>query len=492
MNFENTKASDVWRLFQELSRIPRPSKHEQRVCNWLERFTQDHNLSYQRDQADNLVIQLPPTAGCQAAPPVILQAHTDMVCEKMPDSNHDFSQDPIRLIEKDGWLYGDRTTLGADNGIGVCMALAIAQDKALVHPALELLFTVDEETGMTGANALEAGFVNGSRLLNLDSEDEGVFTIGCAGGLRTKIELALTPNSVAEKYSPFKLSITELTGGHSGVNIHEQRANAIKVLVRALNSLRDQMSIRLLSLQAGNADNAIPRDAQAGMLLPTDQFDQARKIVQALQNDVRAEFSQTDPNIIIAIESIDQVQIIQAFDAASSAKVFDLLMALPHGVQRISTQFEGIVETSCNLAKATIDAEKNVLRVITSQRSFNQTCRDALTEQIGAVASLAGAQVKHSQGYPPWQPRQDSELLTICKNLYQDMNGQTPVVEVIHAGLECGIIESKCPGLDMISLGPTIENPHSPQERVNIDSVERVWEFLVQLLARLAGSGAAS
>lgn len=485
MKIKEAKAQTVWQLFKTLSDIPRPSKQEEKVCDWLEGLAREQGWVCRKDSVGNIVMEVPASVGYEAAPSVLLQAHTDMVCEKTPESDHDFNNDVIQLVERDGWVYGDQTTLGADNGIGVCMALGVALAKDARHPVLELLFTVDEETGLTGANALEAGFVNAERLINLDSEDEGVFTIGCAGGIRTTIELPVTTGSVSQDLEAYELRVDGLAGGHSGVNINEQRANAIKVMARALEQLRESVSVRLADLSGGNADNAIPRNANVIVLLPKEGIEQAQKILDELTLQLQEEFKPTDPNLDLTLNSAESNDVTQAMDAASSASVIDLLNALPHGVHRYSTEFDGIVETSNNLAKASLNVEKGCLVILTSQRSFKVTCRDELTEQIHAVATLAGAHAKNSLGYPSWQPRNDSELLTVCRKLYQELTGKEPVVEVIHAGLECGIIESKYPGMDMISLGPTIENPHSPEERVNIESVDKVWDFLVELLARL-------
>ena len=485
MKIEEAKAQAVWQLFRALSEIPRPSKREEKVCAWLEELAQQQGWGWRKDSVGNIVIEVAASGGYEAAEPVALQAHTDMVCEKTPESEHDFNRDAIQLVEKDGWVYGEQTTLGADNGLGVCLALAVALEKEAAHPALELLFTVDEETGLTGANALAAGMVKAKRLINLDSEDEGVFTIGCAGGIRTEIELPVASGSVAQDMGAYEINVGGLTGGHSGVNINEQRANAIKVVARALEHLRESVSIRLADLAGGNADNAIPRHAHATVLLPKDGFGQAQKILGELAAQLQGEFEQTDPKLVLSINPARQNDVTQALDAASSGSVIDLLNGLPHGVHRYSAEFEGIVETSNNLAKVSLNNEKGCLVVLTSQRSFKVSCRDELTEQIHAVATLAGAHAKNSLGYPAWQPQKKSALLELCQKLYQELMGQDAVVEVIHAGLECGIIESKCPGMDMISLGPTIENPHSPQERVDVESVDKVWAFLVELLARL-------
>jgi len=483
MKLKEAKAKQVWNLFEALSLIPRPSKQEEKVCDWLEGLASQYQREIMRDEVGNIVITIPATSGYENAPGVVIQAHTDMVCEKMPDKEHDFTKDPIRLKEKEGWVWADGTTLGADNGIGLCMGLSLLEEKDLPHAQIELLCTVDEETGLTGANSLQPGFVTGSRLINLDTEEEGVFTVGCAGGEQTDIMLPLAWQAPPPGFVFYQLKVAGLTGGHSGVNIHLQRANAICLTGACLNRMAVGSEVHLADLTGGNAHNAIARDARATVCLSPATAETLKKRVQSFENEIRTVFGQSDPDLAVHFEPVEiESQIIRA---DMVYRIYRLLHGLPHGVDRISTEYDGIVETSCNLAEVKINCDENFLHIVTSHRSFNPASQDLLTGRICALAEMAGARVTNSNSYPAWQPRVESELQKICGNLYQSLRGKPPVIEVIHAGLECGIIGDKHPGMDMISFGATIEDLHSPTERVNIESVDKVWAFLLKLLPEL-------
>ncbi len=482
MQLNDSNAKEVWDYFRQLSDIPRPSKKEDKVCDWLETLAEKKGLPCRKDAVGNIVIEVPPTDGYENAPGLIIQGHTDMVCEKTPDSEHNFDNDPIQWVEKDGWLYGNNTTLGSDNGIGVCMALALLEQSDLPHPKLELLFTVDEETGLTGADSLEEGFVKGQRLINLDSEDEGYFTIGCAGGIQTDMELDLTFIDAAADKQFVKLEVSDLTGGHSGVNIHENRANAILVLTVCLHQLSEAFEINLCSIEGGNAHNAIPRDAHAILAINQNDFEKIANPLLNFANYFSEGYKQTDPNLSLSLTKVDEQSSYMDLDTTQNAIL--LLGSLPHGPVVFAKDMAGLVETSSNLAQ--VKTSGKLLEVMTSQRSFEPSQLEKLTTKIHDIAAKYTARYVDSNGYPSWSPKWESEILETCKSLYKETAAKEPVVEVIHAGLECGIIDDKCPqDLDMISFGPTIENPHSPQERVNIETVDKVWDFLCKLIPLL-------
>ena len=485
MNIKDAQAQNVWSIFRQISQVPRTSKHEQQICLWLEEFAKNNNLAHRTDSAGNIVIELPATAGFEDSAAIVIQGHVDMVGVKDAESTHDFLKDPIKIIEKDdGWLYADGTTLGADNGLGISLGLALALEKEPAHPKIELLFTVDEETGLTGANALQEGFITGRRLLNVDSEEDS-FTAGCAGGKTTYTTVELQFDAVPAEFSPYILAVSGLKGGHSGISIHEQRANAIKLLTRTINALMQEFTLGIADIQGGTVHNAIPCDAQATICFDQANLEKAKKIIDSLVPSLKREFSTTDGDLTVQLNPHSQSDCSRVFAADIGAKVINLLMALPHGVHRFSRRFEGLVETSNNLAVVKTNTSENTLQIVTSQRSSEESNLQYITGRIIAAANLAGAKVKSSQGYPGWQPDMDSPLLAQCKKVYAELRGKEVHVEVVHAGLECGIIGKKFEGMDMISFGPTIQGAHSVTERVNIESVDNVWKFLLKLLATL-------
>ncbi len=473
--------------FERLSAVPRASKKEQAIAAWLEAWAAQCGLPSKRDQVGNLLITVPASRGCEKAPPVILQGHMDMVCEKTPESTHNFDTDPIRLIRDGDWLRADNTTLGADNGIAIAMAMAAAESKDLVRPPLELLFTVDEESGMSGALGLQKGFFSGRTLINLDSEDEGVFTIGCAGSRLTRLFLPLLYESVPTGYSSWRLKAKGMRGGHSGVNINEERANAVRVLVRALAFASHQSDLRLILIQGGTAHNAIPRDAEALFYAPCQTGDQPAALTAAVARAhelLRQEFQATDPELALELEPFAHPADDRAMTAACSAHVLDFLYALPHGVTTRAPGQPTLVETSNNMAK--VEIRNGCLEVLSSQRSLVMSRLDALTQRIEAIARLSGASWQSNTGYPSWQPDFESPFIRTCSGLYKKLFKKEPRVEVIHAGLECGIIGALVPGMQMVSIGVTLRDPHSPRERILISSIEPVWKFLTALLEELA------
>ena len=466
-------------LFTQIAAIPRASKNEAQIRSWLQAWAADHGLESRVDQAGNLLILAPASPGFEGAPTVILQGHLDMVCEKTPDSDHDFTRDPIRPIVDGDWLKADRTTLGADNGIAIALALALVQDEQVKHPPLELLFTVEEEKGITGAGQLEPDFLQGRLLLNLDSEDEGVFIAGSAGGQGCRLVLPLEYEEPPTSYQAFTLHAGGAQGGHSGVDIHKHRANAIKLLARALYKAHQATGIGLVSIQGGTAHNAIPREAQAVVVCAPEQLPALQKAVAEMDHKVRGEFALTDGGVCIKLSPMPEVQA-PPKAISGTDKALALLMVLPHGVAAMSSGVEGFVETSNNLAVVATGSQE--LTISLSQRSTVMSRLEELTSRIEAVAYLAGAQVTTSKAHPAWQPDMDSPLLKRCQAAYRQAFGKEAAVKMIHAGLECGIIGAKYEGMHMISLGPTIKDPHSPQERLHLPSVERVWLLLVEIL----------
>lgn len=476
----NSVTEKVLDIFTEISNVPRCSKNEEKIGKWLQNWAAERDLEYKTDKAGNVLIKVPGKNGLEKSQPIALQGHMDMVCEKTPDSTHDFSKDPIKLLEIDGWLTADKTTLGADNGIALAISLALADSQDIKHPPLELLFTVDEETGLTGANFIEPGFIDSKILLNIDSEDEGVLTIGCAGGKDTKIELPLNYIDANSYVSNFKISLTGLKGGHSGVDIIKNRANAIKLMARLLNRINNKFGLNIIDFNGGSAHNAIPRYCVCDVAIEENDLAELENELSEFQKIVSNEFKNED-KINFKIEKIDFVE--KIIDSVSSEKMIDLLIALPNGIFSMSEEIENLVETSNNEATANIIDGK--LHILSSQRSSVVSKLDNLTNKIEAVCRLANADYESGNGYPAWEPNWDSKLLAKCKQTYFDLFKKEPVVEIIHAGLECGIIGSKFEDMDMISIGPTIENPHSPDERMKISDIEKIWNFLIGLFQTL-------
>lgn len=466
----------VLTLFEQLSAIPRGTGREAELRDWLRAWADRRQLSWSVDEAGNLVIRVPATTGFENAPVIVLQGHMDMVCEKTPDSPHDFTRDPIHCIVEGEWLRADRTTLGADNGIAIALALALVENESVGHPPLELLFTVEEEVGIGGANKLQPGFAQGKILLNLDSEEEGTFIVGCAGGQTTRIFLPLNFENLPSKQA-FRLEVSGLQGGHSGVDIHKHRASANKLLARALAQLQKITPLRLVSMKGGTAHNAISRGAEAEIAFAPAQLERVEREAQDFQAVLRGEYAASDPDITLTLAPVAAEQ---AAAIADTARAIQLLTALPHGVAEMSASVPGFVETSNNLA--TVEIAEGALKVVTSQRSTVMSRLAELTERITAIGNLAGAEVASGDAYPGWQPDRDSQLVRRSVEVYSQAFGAAPKVEMIHAGLECGVIGGIFGGMDMISLGATIQNPHSPSERLHIPSVGRVWQYLVAFM----------
>ena len=486
MNIEHAYTNKILSAFEQISQIPRPSKKEEKIVAWLLNWAAENGLEARSDETLNILIEVPASPGFENSQTLVLQGHMDMVCEKSKGFSHDFDNDPIELVyTDDGWLTANQTTLGADNGIAIAMAMVAATDKSVAHPPLELLFTTDEETGLTGATSLKAGFIKGKQLLNIDSEDEGVFTVGCAGGEDACVRLPFLADESLPEYRALKLVGGGMSGGHSGVDIIEERANAIKLLFRAIHLVSKTTDVRISSVSGGTARNAIPRDAEAVLLVPESDVETAISLIGQLERELKSEYRKTDPNLCFKLtpESGD----FKAASAGTTRSAIDTVFAYPDGVAAMSKEIESLVETSNNLA--TVKVENGKLLILSNQRSSNMDSLALLCDRILSVARLAGAEGETSGGYPSWQPNMDSQLLARCLDVYEKRFGKKPVVEAIHAGLECGIIGSKYDGMDMISFGPTIKNPHCPDEKIDIDSIGKTWDFMVALFESYKQTG---
>lgn len=477
------KPPAVWKHFDHILTIPRASKDEARMRDYVLQVAQRNSLQHHIDETGNVVVRKPASAGHQGAKATIIQAHLDMVQQNNSDVSHDWARDPITPRLDGEYLNATGTTLGSDNGIGVAAMLALMDAKDLAHGPLELLFTVDEETGLTGAGGLAGDMLEGKQLINVDSEEEGSLTIGCAGGADSHLFLPLTKAPTPPNAKALSLLLAGLRGGHSGLDINLQRGNAVKLLSRALYAAHFVQPFRLQAIEGGNAHNAIPREASATVVL--ENAADADTLRAAINEEIQAicsEFRVADPNVKLAVDTADLPP--AAWDHATTAAVLRLLNALPHGVESMSQDIPGLVETSTNLA--VVGEFEDHVRVWMSTRSSVASAMAALRRRIRATARLAGADVREEGGYPGWKPNVDSRLLQVLKDVHKQVAGTVPEVCAVHAGLECGIIGEKYPGMDMISFGPQIEFPHSPDERVKIESVETFYRILTEALAKVA------
>ena len=478
---KDLKPHAVWKYFEEISQIPRCSKHEDKIRQYLLDFAKQHNLTSITGKAGNVVITKPATPDMENKPIVVLQSHMDMVCEKNSDVAHDFSTDPIKFKRNDDILTADGTSLGADDGIGIATTLAIFDDAMISHGPLEGLFTVDEETGLTGAFALGADMLNGRIMLNIDSEDFGVITIGCAGGGNSTITLPISQEKTPDDMLAFTLKIYGLRGGHSGVDVNEQRGNAIKVITRILWKTIQQYAIHLAEIHGGDKHNAIPREATATIVIKQQDAGSIRKLLLQEIKDIQREIKPIDPKLKLDITETDIPS--RVLNKSSMTTIVQLLHALPHGVDKMSYDISDLVETSTNLA--TIKTKESVMEILLSTRSSIMSALHDFRDRIHSIAVLAGATVQEDEPYPGWKPNLDSQLLKRSKQIFQEMYDIEPKVEAIHAGLECGIIGEKYPGMDMISIGPTIKYPHSPEEQVHIGTVDKFYKYIIKILEKI-------
>ncbi|MDD4427914.1 MAG: aminoacyl-histidine dipeptidase [Paludibacter sp.] len=469
----------LWNYFHQITRIPRPSKKEEKIAAFLVVFAQHHHLAVKKDDTGNLLISKPATPGYENNPTVILQAHIDMVCEKNADVAHNFETDAIQTYIEGDWVKAKGTTLGADNGIGMAMMLAVLAADNLQHPPLECLFTVDEETGLTGAFGLGKQLLTGDVLINLDSEDDGEIFIGCAGGIGTRALFTYENEPAPAGYFGFRVMVSGLAGGHSGGDIHLGRGNAIKLLNRYLWQLNQKMDVRLASFEGGNLHNAIPREATAFVAVPYAEKETIRVMLNVYIATVEEEFKDIEPNLRINLES--DVLPDKVMRKTFSDRLLQMLYACPHGVIAMSRAIPGLVETSTNLASVRMINARQI-EINTSQRSSSETAKADIATQLYAVFALAGAEIIQSDGYPGWQPNVDSAILKKSEAAYQHLFGDAPQVKAIHAGLECGLFLEKYPHLDMISIGPQMLGVHSPDERLSIQSTQKTWKWLIETL----------
>ncbi len=474
----------IWKHFDALRQIPRASKNEAAVREHVKKWAAGRRFETVQDRAGNLCVRVPATKGHEGARTVILQGHLDIVAEKNKNSAHDFDKDPIQIRVDGDWVVADDTTLGADNGIGVATAMACADDPAVVHGPLELLFTIDEETGLTGATELDGTILKGRTLLNLDSEEDGALFVGCAGGCTTEISFALSRASVSGSWAALRVEVTGLRGGHSGLNIHENRGNSIKILARVLHAWMQKHDVLVDSFDGGNKHNAIPREAAAVVLVPASFAAEAVAIAADQHKQIITEYVTIDPGLQVTVTRMDAVPA-KPGTAGDSKRLIAMLLAIPHGVISMSRDIAGLTETSTNLA--IIKTEGDKLAITTSSRSSVAAALRAVLDQNNAVLRLAGVQYEEVGAYPAWQPNMKSPLLQVCKRSYKGLYGKEPKVTAIHAGLECGIIADKVEGeVDIISYGPQLEGVHAPGEKVSISSVARFWDFHKKVLAELA------
>jgi len=472
---------EVWQYFEEICQIPRPSKKEEHIIQYLVDFAEENNLEYKQDSIGNVLIKKPASVGCENAPSVILQSHVDMVCEKHSHVRHDFERDSIKPVIEDGWVKATGTTLGADDGIGVATQLAVLASNEIKHGPIECLFTVDEETGLTGAFNLKKGFFDSKILLNLDSEDEGELFIGCAGGLDTVATFNIDKEEIPDTFFAIKLSVSGLKGGHSGDDIDKGLGNAVKIMNRFLWQSTREYGLRVHSFTGGNLRNAIAREATTIALVPLTQKEPIRIAFNVFYDEVCSELEKTEPGIKMHLESCDLPDYV--WTKEFQQQFLNSIYVCPHGVMEMSRKIAGLVETSTNLAA--IKEENDKIIVSTSQRSSIETAKENVAAMVRSSFELAGAKVKHGEGYPGWEPNTNSEILRITRDSYEELFGKTPIVRAIHAGLECGLFLEKYPDLDMISFGPTIKGAHSPEERLEIETVEKFWKHLLDVLNKI-------
>jgi dipeptidase D len=469
----------LWNYFEEICQIPRPSKKEEKVTVFLQEFAQKHELEIRVDEIGNVLIRKPETVGREDDPVVILQSHMDMVCEKNNDTVHDFDRDPIKPYIENGWVRAEGTTLGSDDGIGIAAQLAVLSATDLSHGPIECLFTVDEESGLTGAFALRPGFLSGRILLNLDSEDEGELFIGCAGGIDTVGTLKYTPEILTAGLFAARLDVKGLQGGHSGDDINKNRGNANKILNRFLIDAAKLFDLRIADFNGGNLRNAIAREASAIVVVPHSQKESLIVEWNVFASEMEFEFEFAEPKLKLHHQSVALPEFV--IDKETQGRLLKLIAACPHGVMEMSTRMPGMVETSTNLASVKFKGTDEII-LTTSQRSEIDSRKYMAAEMVESAMLLGGASVKHSEGYPGWTPNPDSEVAKITTQAYKKLFGNDPLVKSIHAGLECGLFLEKYPELDMVSFGPTIRGAHSPDERISIETVDKFWKLLVEVL----------
>ncbi|MDD2645844.1 MAG: aminoacyl-histidine dipeptidase [Bacteroides sp.] len=483
MKITDLNPKGIFHYFNEICKVPRPSKKEEKILAYLKQFAEEHQLEYQQDKIGNLLIKKEATAGKEKLKTIILQSHVDMVCEKNREVEHDFDKDAIIPVVDGEWLKAKGTTLGADNGIGVATQLAILAADDIKHGPIECLFTVDEETALTGAFHLEKNFLSGDILLNLDSEDEGEIFIGCAGGIDSVANYSYKEIDIPTNFFFFKVEVKGLTGGHSGGDIHLGRGNANKILNRFLSQSLERHDLYVCEIEGGNLRNAIPREAHAICAIPNDENKHnIRAELNIYMAEIEEELGIIEPNFTMTLESVSAQP--KAIDRETIANLVKSLYAVHHGVYSMSQDIPGLVETSSNLASIKM-MEGNKIKVETSQRSSITSSRDDMAKTVRSALELGGAEVTHRSAYPGWKPNTHSPILEVAEASYERLFGKKAAVKAIHAGLECGLFLDKYPQLDMISFGPTMRGVHSPDERLHIPSVDTFWKHLLDILEHI-------
>jgi len=472
----------LWNYFEDICQIPRPSKKEEKIIRFLLGFAEIHGLEARQDKIGNVLICKPATSGRGKDQVIVLQSHVDMVCEKNSETQHNFETDAIKPFVDDGWVRADGTTLGSDDGIGMAAQMAILTATDLSHGPIECLFTVDEETGLSGAFALQPGFLSGNTLLNLDSEDEGELFIGCAGGIDTVGTLNYSPEALPAGSFAIKLEVKGLQGGHSGDDINKNRGNANKILNRFLLDAAGKMNMRIATFNGGNLRNAIAREAFAMVVVSHSQKENLIVEWNVFSSEMEFEFERSEPKLKLHHQSVGLPEFV--IDLETQGRLLKLIAVCPHGVLEMSSRMIGMVETSTNLASVKFSGNNEIV-LVTSQRSEIDSRKYMAATMVESAMLLAGASVAHSDGYPGWTPNPDSAVAKIAAESYKKLFGNDPLIKSIHAGLECGLFLEKYPELDMVSFGPTIRGAHSPDERISIETVNKFWKLLVEVLQNI-------
>ena len=471
----------VWNYFEEICKYPRPSKKEEKIAEYVYSVGKKLGLQTEKDKFGNILIRKPATPGKENLKTVVLQSHIDMVCEKNRGVEHDFDNDPIQPYIDGDWVKAKGTTLGADNGIGAATALAVLESKEIEHGPIEALFTLDEETGLTGASSLKKGWLKADILINMDSEEIGTLFIGCAGGKNTAAKFKAKMEKAPKNYSSFELKVDGLKGGHSGLEIHVGRGNAVKIVNRLIWEYSQDYLIRLASINGGNKHNAIPREAFAVVAVPKKDEKKLKKFVNKYNDIVKSEYAAVEPDLSVSIEKHEMPA--KFMDEKTQRKLINALYAVPHGVIKMSNDIKGLVETSTNLA--VVETSGKNVNIVTSQRSSVASENEDIVNMVTTVFMLSGAEISYGDGYPGWKPDVNSDILKVFKSTFTRMYGKEPEVTAIHAGLECGIIKEKYPDMDMISFGPTMFGVHSPDEKLQISTVPEFWNQLTNSLKNI-------
>lgn len=478
MEITQLQPQKVWQYFHEIMQVPRPSKKEEKIIAYLLETANKLGVEVEQDEIGNVLMRKPATKGKENVTPVVFQSHMDMVCEKNADSDFNFDTDPIQAEIEDGWLISKETTLGADDGIGMAIQLALLADDTLEHGPLECLFTVDEETGLTGAKELKENWLKGKMLLNLDSEDEGQFFIGCAGGIDTVARMEFSTIDAPDNGSAYKIAIQGFMGGHSGDDIEKNRGNATKQLARLLYELDNRFEVSLFHIDAGNLRNAISREGFAHIIVDREDEEIFLEFIKAFDEILKDEYKISDPEVYVTAEAIDYPE--EIIDEMTTYDLIRTLYACPHGVLAMSQDIKDFVETSTNLASVKI--EKDEIVITTSQRSSVESRKYDACMMVGSVFELVGADVKNGDGYPGWTPNPNSEVMKVLNQAYKNVFNKEAEILAVHAGLECGLIAEKYPEMDMISYGPTLRGVHAPGEKIDIETVKQTWELTLEFL----------